>query len=674
MTNTLFTRSSLGFARVAAVSPELRVADCAFNAQAIIAALRECKTRGAQLAAFPELCLTGYTCGDLFFQTALLDGALAALDRIAEETLRLNMACVVGLPILLEGRLFNCAAFVCAGRVMGLVPKTYLPTYNEFYEGRWFASARELPRAEVEIIGERVPITPRQIFAASNMPGFALGIEICEDVWAVNPPSGDLALAGATLIVNPSASPETLGKMEYRRELVKQQSARCLAAYVYAASGPGESSSDLVFSGHSLICENGALLAESARFEFGAQMILADVDVQRLTHERMNNSSFRGAGGWVENTYPILNTQYFNLPDVDAAPQTPLARPLAQNPFVPQDKTQRAKNCREIFNIQSTGLAKRLRHTGVKTVTIGISGGLDSTLALLVAIRAFDTLALPRAGIIAITMPGFGTTDRTYGNALAMMKALGVTAREIPIRQAVLQHFADIGHDPATHDVTYENAQARERTQILMDVANKSGGFVVGTGDLSELALGWLTFNGDHMSMYHVNAGVPKTLVRYMVKWCADEEFGGEVSAVLRDIAATPITPELLPLKDGQLQQKTEDTVGPYILHDFFLYYAVRYGFAPRKVFYLAREAFDPNAKWKMQNANQFSSQEILKWLNVFYARFFSQQFKRNAMPDGPKIGSVALSPRGDWRMPADASPAVWKAELERIQNAQSQP
>ena len=670
MTHSLFTRSSLGFARVAAVSPEMRVADCAFNTQAIIAALRQAKERGAQLVAFPELCITGYTCGDLFFQTTLLDGARAGLERIAEETRKLNAACVVGLPILQSGRLYNCAAFVCAGRVMGLVPKTYLPTYNEFYEGRWFTSASGMAIGQMELAGGAVPIGPRQIFEAANMPGCAVGIEICEDVWAVNPPSGELALAGATLIVNPSASPETLGKMEYRRELVKQQSARCLAAYVYAGSGPGESSSDLVFSGHSLICENGTMLAESARFEFGAQIILADVDLGRLAHERMNNSSFRGAAGWGLGIDPAPK---FVLPSAEEDQPVPLARPLAQNPFVPQDKTQRAKNCREIFSIQSTGLAKRLRHTGVKTVTIGISGGLDSTLALLVAIRAFDKLGLPRAGILAITMPGFGTTDRTYGNALAMMKALGVTAREVPIRNAVLGHFADIGHDPATHDVTYENAQARERTQILMDVANKSGGFVVGTGDLSELALGWLTFNGDHMSMYHVNAGVPKTLVRYMVEWCADEEFNGEVSDVLRDIAATPITPELLPLKDGELQQKTEDTVGPYILHDFFLYYAVRYGFPPRKVFYLAREAFSPLSPGGAGGGQTFSADEILKWLNVFYARFFSQQFKRNAMPDGPKVGSVALSPRGDWRMPADASSAVWKAELDQIQNAQSQ-
>jgi NAD+ synthase (glutamine-hydrolysing) len=466
-----------------------------------------------------------------------------------------------------------------------------------------------------------------------------------------------MALAGATIFMNPSASVELLGKADYRRELVKQQSARCLAAYLYAGSGPNESTTDTVCAGHSLIAENGTMLAETERFQFSTQIASADIDLQRLIHERLVNSSF-SAGG-TKHSYRVLS---FNLPQPQhEIPDDTLLRPLSQMPFVPADPAQRARHCREIFSIQSTGLAKRLRHTGVKKVTLGISGGLDSTLALLVTIRAFDTVGLPHSGIVAVTMPGFGTTARTRTNAERLSELLGVTLRRIPINDAVRQHFKDIGHDEKLHDITYENAQARERTQVLMDLANQVGGLVVGTGDLSELALGWATYNADHMSMYHVNAGVPKTLVRYLIEWTADSEFSGEVSEVLRDISATPISPELLPLGDGdKLQQETEVTIGPYLLHDFFLFQVVRYGYPPRKVFYLAQKAFH----------GTYTPNVILKWLGVFYQRFFSQQFKRSAMPDGPKVGTVALSPRGDWRMPSDAVSALWQQEVEQIASA----
>ncbi|MCS7060811.1 MAG: NAD(+) synthase [Anaerolineae bacterium] len=649
-----FARDQLGFVRVAAVTPETRVADVDFNTSAVITALHQAARRGCRLALFPELCITGYSCADLFNQAILLHEARAALPRIAEAADKAGIAAVVGLPLEVDGRLYNCAAFLCGGRVIGVVPKSFLPTTNEYYEERWFTAALRAARQTVLFDGQATPFGPDMLFEADNVPSCVIGIELCEDLWAVNPPSGAMALAGATVLLNPSASDEVLGKADYRRDLVRQQSARCLAAYVYAAAGPGESTTDVVFGGHSMIAENGALLAEAERFRFDTQVIVADVDVQRLVAERLRNSSFSAAGG--AHDFRLVS---FTLPDPLAGAEPPdLLRPLAQMPFVPADRARRAYHCREIFSIQSTGLAKRLKHVGVKTVTLGISGGLDSTLALLVTIKAFDTLGLNRAGIVAVTMPGFGTTARTRDNAQRLAEQVGVTLRLIPITDAVRQHFKDIGHDETIHDVTYENAQARERTQILMDLANKLGGLVVGTGDLSELALGWATFNGDHMSMYHVNAGVPKTLVRYLIEWAADAEFSGETSAILRDIIAMPITPELLPLGEGgALQQETEATIGPYLLHDFFLFYTLRYGFAPRKVFYLARRAFD----------GVYAPREILRWMKVFYARFFSQQFKRSAMPDGPKVGTVALSPRGDWRMPSDAAGALWIAELEAI-------
>lgn len=648
--------AALGFVRVAVVSPELRVADVQFNVQAIAAALRDAAAAGCRLAVFPELCLTGYSCGDLFYQALLLERARAALATVAEAAAAADIAAVVGLPLPVDGRLFNCAAFIAGGRVLGLIPKIYLPNTNEFYEARWFTSGRFCPATMIQLAGAEIPIGTDLLFAAEDLPDFVAGVEICEDLWAVSPPSGELALAGATVLINGSASNELLGKADYRRDLVRQQSARCLAAYLYAGAGAAESTTDTVWAGHSLIAENGVILAETERFRFATVLAVADVDVNRLALERIKNSAFGQAAAQALSMRVIR----FALPGAArAAELTHLLRPaLARAPFVPTDPARRAEHCREIFAIQATALARRLRHTGSRAAVIGISGGLDSTLALLVTAKAFDLTGLPRAGIVAITMPGFGTTARTRSNAERLAELLGVTLRVIPIADAVRGHFRDIGHDEAVHDITYENAQARERTQILMDVGNQVGGFVVGTGDLSELALGWATFNGDHMSMYHVNAGVPKTLVRYLVGWAADAEFAGEAAAVLHDIVATPISPELLPLREGgELAQKTEDAIGPYELHDFFLYYTVRFQFSPRKVFALARQAF----------AGEYPADAIVRWLRVFYRRFFSQQYKRSAMPDGPKVGSVALSPRGDWRMPSDASAAAWLAEVDTL-------
>ncbi len=650
------TLADYGFWRVAVVSPALRVADVDYNVRQTVEALCAASARGCRLALFPELGLTGYSCADLFYQALLLHKARAGLLQVAEAAQAQGVAAVVGLPLEVDGRLYNCAALVNAGQVAGLVPKTYLPNTGEYYEDRWFTSGRNNSAPTVRLAGRPVPFGTDLLFGVAGVPDLRLGIEICEDLWAVTPPSSDFALAGATVLLNPSASNELLSKADYRRDLVRQQSARCLAAYLYAGAGPGESTTDVVFAGHSLIAENGVLLAETERFQFATQMAVADVDVQRLKHERLKNSSFADARP--ARTYREVSLE---LPAGKAESQVAeaaLLRPLSATPFVPADPAQRARHCREIFSLQATGLAKRLMHTGTQRVTLGLSGGLDSTLALLVTIKAFDMLGLARPGLLAVTMPGFGTTSRTQTNAEKLAGLLGVTLRCISIREAVRQHFADIGHDEQAHDVTYENAQARERTQILMDLANQAGGLMVGTGDLSELALGWCTYNADHMSMYHVNAGVPKTLVRYLVEWCAEAEFSGEVSAVLRDICATPITPELLPLGEGDtLEQETEAAIGPYILHDFFLYYAVRYVFSPRKVFFLARQAF----------GTTYAAEEILRWLRVFYQRFFAQQFKRSAMPDGPKVGSVALSPRGDWRMPSDASGAAWVHELDAL-------
>ena len=655
------THAALGFVRVAVISPELRVADVAFNVGRTLDALREAAAQQCRLAVFPELGLTGYSCGDLFYQPALLDAARAALSELAQAAATIDCAAVVGLPLVVEDKLYNCAALLAQGRVMGIVPKTHLPTTNEFYEERWFTPGPLAAAQQVRLHHgtDPVPFGVDLLFQTTNAPALRLGIEICEDLWAVEPPSGAMALGGAELLLNLSASNELLGKVSYRRDLVLQQSARCLAAYLYAGAGPGESSTDTLWGGHSLIAENGSLLAETKRFQFSTQMAVADVDVQRLTHERLRNSTYSATSP--RRPFRVIE---FALPEAltSKTPSPLLRAPLSRTPFVPADAARRAAHCQEIFAIQSTALARRLRHTGLRQVTLGLSGGLDSTLALLVTVKAFDLLELPRTGIVAITMPGFGTTNRTKSNAATLAESLGVTLRTIPIADAVLQHFQDIGHDETLHNVVYENAQARERTQILMDVANQIGGLVVGTGDLSELALGWLTFNGDHMSMYHVNAGVPKTLVRYLIEWVADEAWSVAAAAVLRDIIATPITPELLPLKqDGSLEQKTEDTIGPYELHDFFLYHVVRAAAPPAKVFVLARQAF----------ADVYSEATILQWLKVFYRRFFSQQFKRSAMPDGPKVGSVALSPRADWRMPSDASAALWLTEIDSVSSEQ---
>ncbi len=644
---------NLDFLRIAATAPELRVADVTFNAARIMDSMQLAARQGASLVLFPELCVTGYTCGDLFSQALLHERAREALTGLAAATKKHDIHAVVGLPVVHHGRLYNCAAILGEGRVLGLVPKVYLPTTAEYYEERWFTSAAGMGPAEVELGGARVPLASELLFE-DHARGCTFGVEICEDLWAVKPPSGDLCLAGANLILNPSASNELLGKCAYRRDLVRQQSARCMTAYAYAGAGPGESTTDVVFSGHCMIAENGTMLVESERFRFDSQIVCADLDLGRLLHERLCNSSFSAASATVD----------FRRVPVRLGGKLPARTPagsLRYNPalpFVPADPAVRAATCREIFAIQSTGLAKRLKHTGAKKIVLGISGGLDSTLALLVAVRAFDLLGLDRKGILAPTLPGFGTTKRTRTNAEKLVALLGATLRVIPITKAVSQHFADIGHDPAVHDITYENAQARERTQILMDLANKVGGFVVGTGDLSEAALGWCTFNGDHMSMYHVNAGVPKTLVRYLIDWCADTEFSGAPAKVLHDIAATPISPELLPTtKDGDQHQKTEDVVGPYELHDYFLYHVVRHGCRPAKVLHLAGLAF----------ADRYDRRTLLRWLEVFVRRFFSQQFKRSAMPDGPKVGSVALSPRGDWRMPSDASAAEWLAEVATL-------
>ena len=652
-----FSLFSVGFLRVAVVAPALRVADVTYNAHMIIDALEQAAERGCQLAVFPELSITGYSCADLFYQSLLREQACSALESIIQAGGQYQIAAVVGLPVEAGGKLYNCAALVSDHRVLGIVPKTYLPTTNEYYEERWFSSSRERTVESVQLDGQDIPFGPDLLFHAQNLPGCVIGIEICEDLWTVQPPSGNMALAGATVLLNPSASDEVLSKSDYRRALVQQQAARCLAAYLYAGSGAGESTTDVVWAGHSLIAENGTILAETERFHFSTQIAVADIDVQHLIHERLKNSSFSFA--MPSQSYRAI---HFSLPESEirlSSSQRILLRPdLSPTPFVPADPTQRAKHCQEIFHIQSTGLAKRLKHTGLTHITLGLSGGLDSTLALLVTLQAFDTLALKREGIVAITMPGFGTSTRTRTNAERLAQLLGVTLRHISIQAAVQQHLQDIEHDTHVHDVTYENAQARERTQILMDMANQIDALVVGTGDLSELALGWCTYNGDQMSMYHVNAGVPKTLVRYLIEWCAQSLFTGEIAEVLHDIGATPITPELLPLGENEtVQQETEVSIGPYLLHDFFLFYIVRHAFSPRKVFWLACQAF----------TTRYAPEEILHWLRVFYQRFFAHQFKRSAMPDGPKVGSVALSPRGDWRMPSDASNALWMQELEEL-------
>ena len=642
--------TGFGLLRIGVATPELRVGAIDFNLAEICRVAQQAKGQQCQLVLFPELCLTGYTCADLFFQQSLQHRVETALIELAEFSAQEDVALVVGAPMTVSGRLFNCAAFVANGKVCGLVPKTFLPNSGEFYEQRWFSSATERCVDYLPLGGQHIPFGADLLFQVEGFPAALIGIEICEDAWSVAPPSSAQALAGATLLLNLSASPEILGKQEYRRTLVSSLSARCLAAYVYASAGPNESSTDLVFSGHSLIAENGHILAETERFQFSSQLAIADIDIERLVGERQRNSSFSRVIG-----AESFRVQPFQLKCLLVKK---ICRQVTRTPFVPPDDIERAARCQEIFLIQTTGLIKRLRHTGCKTVVIGLSGGLDSTLALLVVVKAFDQMGLDRKGIVALTMPGFGTTVRTRTNAEELADLLGVELRVISINAAVEQHFSDIGHDATVHNITYENSQARERTQLLMDVANQVNGLVIGTGDLSELALGWCTYNGDHMSMYAVNSGVPKTLVRYLVSWCAVAEFSDRISAVLNDVCATPVSPELLPPDaDGNIDQLTEQVVGPYELHDFYLYQVVRMHFAPQKVLLLAEQVF----------AVTYSREELLKWLRQFYHRFFSQQFKRSCLPDGPKVGSVALSPRGDWRMPSDAVADLWLAELEGL-------
>ena len=635
-----------GFVKIAAATPSIRVADCPYNAQQTIALMKEAAAQGVRVLCFPELGLTGYTCADLFLQPVLLKGAENALQDVLQASVGLDMVVAVGLPLRRGHKLYNCAAVLCQGQLLGVVPKIHLPNYTEFYEARWFTSGQDYA-GMISLCGQEVQMGTGMIFRCEELPELCIGVELCEDLWVPTPPSNDLCAAGATLILNLSASDEVVCKDAYRRNLVTGQSGRLVCAYVYADAGEGESSTDLVYGGHDLIAENGSLLAER-RFEPG--LIVSEIDVQKLAFERQRMSTFP------EDSEYCRNEIRFSLP----LTFTNLTRYVAPNPFVPADQGDRDARCQEIFTLVSLGLRKRLEHTHAKTAVIGLSGGLDSTLALLITHNAMQMLGRPATDILCVTMPCFGTTDRTRDNATMLAQCLGTDFRRVDIGPAVMQHFADIGHDPADHSVTYENCQARERTQVLMDLANKSGGLVIGTGDLSEMALGWSTYNGDHMSMYAVNCSIPKTLVRHLTRYVSDKnrEENPALSAVLDDILDTPVSPELLPPEEnGQIAQKTEDLVGPYELHDFFLYYGIRWAFPPRKVLRLALRAFE----------GVYERDFILKWEKNFYHRFFVQQFKRSCIPDGPKVGSVTLSPRGDWRMPSDAMATLWKNELAEL-------
>ena len=640
-----------GFVKVATAVPQVRVADCRYNGEQIASLIRQADAAGVEIVVFPELSLTAYSCQDLFQQTLLLDEAEQALARLLAETRSTDIISLVGMPVRYGCVLLNCAVVLQQGRIMGVVPKTFLPNYKEFYEKRWFTSGIDVPEGDLRLCGQRVKLCRSQLF---RTPTCTFAIELCEDVWAPVPPSSQLALMGADIIFNLSADSDAVGKYAYLRSLLSQQSARCICGYVFSACGFGESTQDVVFSGKALIYEKGTLLAEGERHSMEPQLVASEIDVERLRAERRMNTTFTTAAAQLRGGMQPLVVE---TASVEPSPITSLSRHISTSPFVPAGK-HLDERCEEIFSIQTEGLAKRLQHTGCKRVVVGISGGLDSTLALLVSARTFDRLSLSREGIVGITMPGFGTTDRTYTNALQLMQHLGITMREIPIREACTQHFRDIRHDISIHDVTYENSQARERTQILMDVANQEGALVVGTGDLSELALGWATYNGDHMSMYGVNAGVPKTLVRHLVSWVAGTVNDETTEHVLRDIVDTPISPELLPADEqGNIQQKTEDLVGPYELHDFFLYHLLRCCERPAKIYFLARQAF----------GDSYDESTIKHWLSVFCRRFFNQQFKRSCLPDGPKVGSCSLSPRGDWRMPSDASSASWLKECEQL-------
>jgi len=638
-----------GFLKAAAAIPSVRVADCRYNTEQVKALIMQAEQKGVEIICFPELCITGYTCQDLFQSQQLLDDAEMSLISLMEFSRNYDVISIVGLPLPFCGSLLNCAAVIQKGKILGIVPKTYLPNYKEFYEQRWFTSAADIREGTIWCCGQQIPLVPNQLF---HTPSCVFGVELCEDVWAPNPPSTTLSMLGADVIFNLSASNDSIGKYQYLKDLLSQQSARCISGYVYAAAGFGESTQDVVFSGKALIYENGAMLGEALRHQFTPQIITSDIDVQRLRTERRINTTFANCAKTVKHEkYRIVDSE------MTTQRRLPLDRYVNPHPFVPKGKTL-DERCEEIFDIQCEGLAKRIVHTHAETVVLGISGGLDSTLALLVCERTFKKLGRNLRGIVGITMPGFGTTDRTYTNAVELMKNMGITIREIGIQDAVTVHFRDLGHDINVHDVTYENGQARERTQILMDAANQMNGFVVGTGDLSELALGWATYNGDHMSMYGVNVSVPKTLVKHLVTWVANNFADEYTRPILLDIVDTPISPELIPADEqGNITQKTEDLVGPYELHDFFLYYTLRWGFRPDKIFYLAQQAFK----------DAYSTDTIKHWLTTFFRRFFAQQFKRSCLPDGPKVGSCSLSPRGDWRMPSDASSASWLDCCEKL-------
>lgn len=661
-----------GYVKVASAIPAVRVGDVAYNVEQIENLVIQAEGKGVEVIVFPELSLTGYTCQDLFRQQLLLDRVEQGVMRLMDFTRKLDIIAIVGAPVPVGNLLLNCAVVIQKGHVLGMVPKFYLPNYSEFYEKRWFASAQDLRDMELRYAGNVVNMTADvQLFRTAD--GVLFGIEICEDVWAPAPPSNKLALAGADIVFNLSASDELIGKHDYLKSLLSQQSARTMTGYVYSSCGFGESTQDVVYGGNAMIYENGKLLAEAARFSLEPQMMMTQIDVEKLRSERRGNSTYVNAQRNVK--FSLLDKQ-FGIRIIDAFPKEMerefnLERTISPHPFIPAMEDMEV-SCEEIFNIQVMGLVKRLVHTHAETVVIGISGGLDSTLALLVCVKAFDRLKRSRKGIVGVTMPGFGTTGRTYNNAMELMRSLGITVKEVSIVDAVTQHFEDINHDISVHDVTYENSQARERTQVLMDMANKLNGMVVGTGDLSELALGWATYNGDHMSMYGVNASVPKTLIRYLVNYVAQREVDDRSAQTLQDIIDTPISPELIPADEmGNIQQKTEDLVGPYELHDFFLYYFLRFGFSPKKIFMLAKNAFIENKSKRVKlgpnDPETYDEETIKKWLRVFVRRFFSQQFKRSCLPDGPKVGSVSLSPRGDWRMPSDAMAAMWMQDAENM-------
>lgn len=661
-----------GYVKVASAIPSVRVGDVAYNVEQIENLVIQAEGKGVEVIVFPELSLTGYTCQDLFRQQLLLDRVEQGVMRLMDFTRKLDIIAIVGAPVPVGNLLLNCAVVIQKGHVLGMVPKFYLPNYSEFYEKRWFASAQDLRDMELRYAGNVVNMTADvQLFRTAD--GVLFGIEICEDVWAPAPPSNKLALAGADIVFNLSASDELIGKHDYLKSLLSQQSARTMTGYVYSSCGFGESTQDVVYGGNAMIYENGKLLAETARFSLEPQMMMTQIDVEKLRSERRGNSTYVNAQRNVK--FSLLDKQ-FGIRIIDAFPKEMerefnLERTISPHPFIPAMEDMEV-SCEEIFNIQVMGLVKRLVHTHAETVVIGISGGLDSTLALLVCVKAFDRLKRSRKGIVGVTMPGFGTTGRTYNNAMELMRSLGITVKEVSIVDAVTQHFEDINHDISVHDVTYENSQARERTQVLMDMANKLNGMVVGTGDLSELALGWATYNGDHMSMYGVNASVPKTLIRYLVNYVAQREVDDRSAQTLQDIIDTPISPELIPADEmGNIQQKTEDLVGPYELHDFFLYYFLRFGFSPKKIFMLAKNAFIENKSKRVKlgpnDPETYDEETIKKWLRVFVRRFFSQQFKRSCLPDGPKVGSVSLSPRGDWRMPSDAMAAMWMQDAENM-------